>query len=211
MGPIIILDKSTLQSLSDDERLMLDKYFILNIPPVLVMEIWGDLAKPDKPGAISRDRVQRLAAKSHQGTFGINAHFIHCIVASLLGEKVAMDRRIILPGGRAHITDSGKRGFVFEETAEERQINRWKTGDFESHEKHIAEQWRNASKAIDLEGLKKTWSKEFKSLGQLKSLEDVASYVNAYFANKGSQLDFLIQLIEDFHIPQEESSKILLR
>ncbi len=211
MGPIIILDKSTLQSLSDDERLMLNKYFILNIPPVLVMEIWGDLAKPDKPGAISKDRVQNLAAKSHQGTFAINAHFAHRIIASLQGENISMHRKIMLPGGRASVTDSGKKGFIFEETAEERQINRWKAGDFEPDEKDIAEQWRYASKAIDLEGLKTRWSKKFKSLVQLKSLDDVASYVDRYFANEDSHLDFLIQLIEDFRIPQEESSKILLR
>lgn len=211
MGPIIILDKSTLQSLSDNERLFLSKYFILNIPPILIMEIWGDLAKPNKPGTISRDRVQSLASKSHQGLSAINANFIHCIITSLLGEKVLMDRRIILPGGKAHITDAGKKGVVFEETSEEKQLNRWKAGDFESGEKDIAEQWRNASKAIDLEELKKVWGKKFKSRIQLKSLDDVDLYVNKYFTDKNSQLDFLIQVIEDFHIPQEESSKILLR
>ena len=92
MGPILILDKSTLQSLSDDELIFLNKYFILNIPPVLVIEIWGDLAKPDKQGSISRDQVQRLSQKVYRGSSAINAHFSQCLIGSLLGKRVPIGR-----------------------------------------------------------------------------------------------------------------------
>ena len=211
MGPIIILDKSTLQSLSDEELLFLNKYFILNIPPVLVMEIWGDLAKPNKQGAISKDQVQHLAQKVYRGQSAINAHFTHCLIGSLLGERVPMDRRILLPGGSPRITNSGKKGVVFEETPEEKQFNRWKFGDFDSQEQAIATQLRAASNVIDLEAVKMNFAKKFKSIVRIDSLTSLDSFVNSYFSNPASQTDLLSQLSEEYKIPQKIASKIFLR
>ena len=45
MGPIIILDKSALQSLSYDEIYTLNRHYFLNITPVLIIEILADLKK----------------------------------------------------------------------------------------------------------------------------------------------------------------------
>ena len=211
MGPIIILDKSTLQSLSDNELLFLNKYFILNIPPVLVMEIWGDLSKPTKPGVLSKDRVQNLAQKAHRGQSAINTHFFHCVMASLLGGKVPMEGRILLPIGNPRITESGKKGVVFEESPEEKQLNRWKIGDFNSEEQTIAQQSRATSKAIDLESLKKTHQKSFQELTNINSFPTLWSYVNTYLMNPDSQTDFLSQIIEEHKISQEFASRIFLR
>lgn len=211
MGPIIILDKSTLQSLSNDELLFLNKYFILNIPPVLIMEIWADLAKPDKEGAISKDQVQNLAKKIYRGQSAINAHFFHCIIWSLLGERLSMDGRILLPGGSPRISKSGKKGVVFEETPEEKQLNRWKSGDFDSEEQAIGAQWRTASKVIDLEAVRMNLAKKFKSIVRINSLAYLDSFVNNYFARPSSKTDFLSQLTEEYKIPQPIASKIFLR
>jgi len=211
MGPIIILDKSTLQSLSSDDILFLNKYFILNIPPVLVMEIWGDLSKPDKQGSIPKDQVQLLAQKVYRGQSVINAHLSHCIIGSLLGEKVSMDGRILLPGGSPRIAESGKKGVVFEQTPEEKQLNCWKFGDFDSEEQVIATQWRAASNTTDLEAIKVNFAKKFKSIAKIDSLASLDSFVNHYLAHPTSQTDFLSQLIEEYKIPQMIASKIFLR
>lgn len=211
MGPIIILDKSTLQSLSGGELLFLNKYFILNIPPVLVMEIWGDLAKPDKHGAISKDQVQHLAHKVYRGQSAINAHCSYCIIGSLLGERVPMNGRILAAGASGRISKSGRRGVVFKETAEERQFNRWKFGDFDVQEEAIAAQWRAASTGIDLEAMRTSFGKEFKSVAKIESLASLDSFVNSYIADRASQTDFLSQLIEEYQVPQAITSKIFLR
>jgi hypothetical protein len=57
-GPILILDKSALQSLSKREMWRLRKHFSLNVPPILIAEILGDLAKSD---AAQREQVIQLA------------------------------------------------------------------------------------------------------------------------------------------------------
>jgi len=175
------------------------------------MEIWGDLSKPAKPGVISKDRVQNLAQKTHRGQSAINAHFFHCIIASLLGGKVPMEGRILLPGGNPRITELGKKGVVFEESPEEKQLNRWKLGDFNSEEQTIAKQWRAASNVIDLGAIPKNFAKMFKSLTNIDSFAALNSYVNNYLAHPTSQTDFLLELIEGYKIPQMIASKIFLR
>jgi hypothetical protein len=42
VGPTIICDKSSLQALSKDELSVLRKYYSLNVPPILLVEILGE-------------------------------------------------------------------------------------------------------------------------------------------------------------------------
>ena len=43
MGPMIIVDKSTLQSFSPEEMAFLRKHYYMNVVPVLIIEILGNL------------------------------------------------------------------------------------------------------------------------------------------------------------------------
>jgi hypothetical protein len=43
MGPIVILDKSAFQSLSHEELGFLNKHYTVNIPPVLILDMFADL------------------------------------------------------------------------------------------------------------------------------------------------------------------------
>lgn len=61
MGPILILDKSTFQSLGYEEHLELKKHFMENLTPILAMEIVADLAKEVK-GKSSDDKLHRKLA-----------------------------------------------------------------------------------------------------------------------------------------------------
>ena len=63
MGPIIILDKSVLQSLSFEEIKFLRRHYLVNIVPVLVIEILGNLKKYADDEARSQDIVKQHADK----------------------------------------------------------------------------------------------------------------------------------------------------
>jgi hypothetical protein len=45
MGPTVLLDKSTLQSIARRGTHELARYFLINLPPVLLLEILSGLAK----------------------------------------------------------------------------------------------------------------------------------------------------------------------
>ena len=44
-GPVIVSDKSTLESLSIDESMMLDNFYLSNIAPVFFVECLADLER----------------------------------------------------------------------------------------------------------------------------------------------------------------------
>ena len=50
IGPILIFDKSTLQSLNPDEAVWLDNFFITNITPLFYIETLADLEKEVRAG-----------------------------------------------------------------------------------------------------------------------------------------------------------------
>src|SRR4030081_518804 len=66
IGPIMMFDKSFLQSLSADEVRELDHHFLLVTNPVLEMEILADLKHP-KQNVLDRKTVQVLAEKMRRG------------------------------------------------------------------------------------------------------------------------------------------------
>jgi len=56
-GPILIFDKSALQSLTVDESVWLDHLFLTNITPVFYVETLADLEREDPQGR-EPDEVQ---------------------------------------------------------------------------------------------------------------------------------------------------------
>ena len=74
MGPMVILDKSALQDLSQREIGFLSMHYTIVVTPVLIIEILGDLAKGDH-AELSRDQVRVLADKLKPIDSHINVHY----------------------------------------------------------------------------------------------------------------------------------------
>src|ERR1700730_15161001 len=63
-GPVLITDKSALESLSVAEVAYLYRYFFINIPPMLIIEVMKDLKPRRKRKGEALSRVIALARKS---------------------------------------------------------------------------------------------------------------------------------------------------
>src|SRR5438046_2679065 len=107
MGPILNCDKSTLQGLGRQELNMLRRYFFLNIPPILLVEIMADLKKSPDP-AKSKEEVRNLAEKLVPACCAVNVEARQLIRGELRGYKVAMDGRPCLAGGNPVRSADGK-------------------------------------------------------------------------------------------------------
>ena len=210
MGPIIILDKSTLQSLSINEIIILNKYYLLNIVPVLTIEILGDLKKPSKR-SISEKKVTILANKLLPFDSGVNVHYQDSITASLLGHDVKMDRRPILGGGRTVLTKKGEKGIIFEETPEDKAMLRWRNGDFTSTEKIIAERWRGSTRGVDLDSFKKHLNDIYTAIPKFNSLKELKRFLDDLLKRPSYQNNFLTLLVSEFNIDFNVASKIFHR
>jgi len=151
MGPIIILDKSALQSLSRREMWRLRKHFSLNVPPILIAEILGDLAKTD---AAQREQVIHLARKLPAVDKYENQHYLRLCLGEFAGTSFEMRGVPVIGGGKPIVTKRGEKGIFFDSTPEQIALLRWSQGDFSESDKLLASTWRGMVPQIDMESYK---------------------------------------------------------
>lgn len=173
MGPIALFDKSFLQSLSTDEAVWFDHFFIPVVCPVFFIETLADLEKPAREGKTPEEEVGIIAAKTPELSGGPCHFHLGLCTGDLLGHPVPMDGRIPMAGGRPVKVD-GKVGSIIEVTPEADAFQRWKDSRFLDVERRHARGWRVALESVDLSGLQKAMnamgvtSKTFKSLGDAR-------------------------------------------
>lgn len=177
MGPTIICDKSSLQSLSKEELSVLRRYYSLNLPPILLIEILGDLRKHSN-AADSQKEVEMLANKVLPACSTVNADFRFMIRGELAGHRVEMTGVPVLSGARQISNAEGKKGFIFEESAEHKALLRWQVGDFVGAEVLLAEAWRASTQAIDLEGMQKRLRDAYSGKVNLRTLAETGHFVD---------------------------------
>jgi hypothetical protein len=149
MGPTVLFDKSFLQSLTLDEAVIFDHFFISVISPLFYVETLADLEKPPREGRKPEDEVRVISEKTPQ------VHAYPCInqtdlcLRNMTGSIIPMDGRVPIAGGR-YVNVEGRGGVVFDEPPEAEAFRRWKAGEFREVERRFARQWRENLKSLDL-------------------------------------------------------------
>ena len=172
-GPILIFDKSALQSLSIDEAVWLDNFFQTNLTPLFFIETLADLEKQTKSGKKPEDVVGDIALKAPDRGAHPNAHHQRLVEAELFGvDTVPMDGRGILAGGKP-VTLNGEKGIIFSQSPEEEAFHRWQRRDFLGAERNVAKRWRNALAVSDFEQRYRFFRERFLGGKSLKDFEEV--------------------------------------
>ena len=155
MGPIALFDKSFLQSLSADEFVWFDHFFLAVVCPIFYVETLADLAK--EPGKRAPDEVVRDIANKFPEMGGSPCAFhLDLCTGDLLGHPVPLTGQIPRQGARMV-----KTGAVYDQSPEEIAFQRWQKGEFFEVERFAASQWRRELDQLDLNAI----AKELRSLG----------------------------------------------
>ncbi len=160
MGPIILFDKSILQSLSVDESVLFDNFFLSNICPVFYVETLADLEKAVRSGRTPEEEVGLIAAKTPQMHSYPNMFHRELCISNLLGYPIAMDGRPVIAGGNP-VKTKNQSGIVFDEAPEARAFSRWQDGKFLEVERELAKVWRTIVAALNFDVI----TKSFQALG----------------------------------------------
>ncbi|MDO8656570.1 MAG: hypothetical protein Q7K45_04990, partial [Nanoarchaeota archaeon] len=160
MGPIALFDKSFLQSLSIDESVWFDNFFLSNVCPLFYVETLADLDKAVKEGRTPEKEVQIIAEKFPAMHGAPCLHHATMALHELLGDSIPMTGQIPLAEGRLVKID-GKSGVVYDESPEAAAFSRWQEGKFLQVERSFAKSWRETISSLDLRGVSET----FKVLG----------------------------------------------
>ena len=100
MGPVTLFDKSFLQSLSVDESVMFDHFFLVNLCPIFYNETLADLDKNVRKGRTPEQEVGIIADKFPEMHGMPCAYHRHLCFGELLGYPIPMTGQIPLAGGR---------------------------------------------------------------------------------------------------------------
>jgi len=171
MGPIVLFDKSFLQSLSVDESVWFDHFFLSNICPLFYVETLADLQKNVKEGRTVEQEVAIIASKFPEMSGWPCAHHVALCTANLAGHAVAMTGQVPIAGGQP-VRLSGKRGVVFRDSPEAEAFRRWQQGEFMEIERLYAAAWRQQLSSLDLREAGKLLQAMGMDVSTCKSLED---------------------------------------
>lgn len=136
----IILDKSVVYGLHNDEVDALDRYYFQIIPPILSNEILADLTKEaEDPNAINR-----IAGNSYRisGNRGLTPDYRFLLGNSLMGYEAPLEGKYLPAGENPVQTSGGSIGMIIETALEDEMIVRWERKIFTDDEKVWAKNFR---------------------------------------------------------------------
>lgn len=158
MGPIALFDKSFLQSLSIDESVWFDHFFLAVVPPFFYVETLADLGK-SAGGTRTPEEEVRIIAEKFPDMHGTPCAFhVYLALANLAGHPVPMTGQIPMAGGRA-VKGGGRTGVVFDELPEAKAFHRWQAGEFLHVEREFARNWRDSLSSLPLSEIANTFTR----------------------------------------------------
>ncbi|MBU8920932.1 MAG: hypothetical protein KOO63_03630 [Bacteroidales bacterium] len=182
MGPVVLFDKSFLQSLNIDEAVWFDHFFYPNIAPVFFIEALADLEKTVKSGSTPEAAVGALARKTPQVSGNPNAYHIHLCEGELNKSPVEMSGRVIIRGGTA-VSSGNQTGVIHEEPPEAIAFSRWHQGEFLQAERLAAKAWRKHLASIDLVSIQDAIRTIAPVPEQIRDLETAKANADAFVSD----------------------------
>jgi hypothetical protein len=208
-APIIICDKSTIQSLNRDEAFWLGMHYRMNMVPIFYIEVLADLHKSQPGGRASEEMVASIAAKiPGLGTLP-NIYHGSLVLGDLLGHPVAMNHVPVIRGGAVVETPDGKKGTFFDLPPEMAARERWAQRDFLGLERDYARVWRQALATLDLEAVAKAVQGSRKL--KLRDLSEVKAAADKIAEGRGSRLRTLKVALQVLAVPTQYQSSIISR
>lgn len=208
MGPTVLFDKSFLQSLTLDEAVIFDHFFISVISPLFYIETLADLEKPAREGRKPEDEVRAIAKKTPEANSHPCANRNDLCLVSLLGRDIPMDGRIPMIGGR-YVNVEGRGGVVFDDSPEAEAFRRWMAGEFEEVERRFAREWRQSLKSLDLLAVQAGMRAMGIDGKACHSLADVKAMADAWVRMDDHPLDRLRLLMLTLGLPKEAEEHIV--
>ena len=201
MGPITLFDKSFLQSLSLDESVWFDHFFLTNVAPIFYVETLADLNKPAQSGRTSEQEVSIIADKFPDMSGNPCSHHTDLCISNLLGHSVPMTGQIPLSQGRL-VKNAGKPGAVFQQSHESEAFSRWQKNEFQEIERLYASSWRSALHNLKLPEV----AKFFRALGidknSCNNLQDASDLARATVHTSDKRSGIMPLALRFLNVPQ---------
>lgn len=184
-GPVLIFDKSFLESLNVDEAVLLDNFYMSNITPMFFVECLADLEREMvRMRSTPEQLVGSLATRTPDSQSSANVYHMRILKAELAG-KFDMETVLLRPfrsqGELKQLGDS--KGMIFRASEEEEAVQRWARREFLDLERQIAKSWRRMLSQIDLDTMSQNMLKAIGPWRKPTSLQDARSMTDTIIDN----------------------------
>jgi len=175
------------------------------------MEILGDLKKEAQEGkAPPVDRVKDFAKKLFPTQTVVNLHYKDLLKGDLLGNPISFDGRPHVGIKKAVASESGMRGYLIEETEEEKSIYKWKEGNFTEADHELSALWRMSTTQEDLlERLRESLNPD--AAIKFTDFQELNQFVTESITSAATQQFLLISLFQNYDIDAMTSVQIFER
>ncbi len=210
MGPVLHLDKSTIQGLNPTEVDYLYDYYTPLITPILMRELVSTLAKNEKQEDLE-NKLQKLASKLN----GCDA--FHCAdatgiaISSLAHDDIPLTGQVPKNGGKRVRSVDGSYGVMFEEAIERKILRSWENGIFTLDGKTKAQMIREEDHGLDLVELQSEIKKNMSNLPTFKDLKSLSEWLDSFYFQRMPQQMLLKHAIDVIRPPAEAIELILKR
>src|SRR5260370_38913053 len=118
-GPILIFDKSSLESLNLDDAVLLDNFYISNITPLFFVECLADLEQQIRSRSTPEQLVGSLADRTPESQANPNMHHMDILKAELSRQfnLTTVHERVAIAGGKA-VQLGDRKGLIFQKSKE---------------------------------------------------------------------------------------------
>jgi len=208
VGPILIFDKSTLQSLSVNESIWLENFFITNLTNLFYVETLADIEKKVKGNLTPEQVVGNIAIKVPQNSTP-NFDYLKLLILNLFGIEVEMLNRPNIEQGSIKRTTDGRIGMYYEPFSEVEALNRWQMGKFLEVERNFARKWRQSVSNINFDymiGLVRNIVPKGK---KFKGLREVKDFVDNFIEENYKELYYLA--FDILNVPETHHERIIFR
>ncbi len=207
MGPILIFDKSALQSFGIEESVWLDNYFLSNITPLFYVETLADLSLPNPPKP-PEQIISELAAKTPKAL--PNVHHARLVLGNLRGIPVETDHgRPIVDHGVTKRAPDGKIGVHFDESPESKALSRWHKREYKEVEREFAQRWRQTLDVLSFDSAIGVVKNIVPTGEKLSSLEQIKSFVDKFI--QGNSIELLYLALDFLGIDTQHRPEIIGR
>ena len=210
MGPVALFDKSFLQSLSVDESVWFDHFFLANISPLFYIETLADLDKEMRRGRTAEQVVGNIAEKAPQMSGAANMSHLDLLLASLMGYPVSMTNRPVIGGGR-QVESAGKKGVNFDLSPEAKAFNRWQDGEYQKLEREFAKAWRAQIKYMTFESSASYAQKLGIDISSCKNMNDAAKAAHQIVNQTNKPYELIGFIVNSVGIPREYQQQLVRR
>ncbi len=208
-GPVVLFDKSFLQSLTIDESVWFDHFFLTNVCPIFFVETLSDLSKKMKITRAPEDEVRIIADKFPEMHGSPNLHHDLLSESNLLGNNIPMTGQIAI-GEDRRVELPGKTGVIIHSTKEAEAFTRWRRREFFEVERLFAKKWREHLSNPSIDAAKANLNSIGIDPKYCKCFEDAKRISDKFVSlkdNSGDRFTIACQLLK---IPVEIFSQILL-